>query len=75
MLFSNRIWTRFKLNVKNTELFLSLMKFKRELDVQAKPFAFQHFNIQPDIITSAKGLGNGLPIGAMIGKGKVVGIL
>ncbi|MFF2288383.1 acetylornithine transaminase [Peribacillus butanolivorans] len=32
-----------------------------------KPFAFQHFNIQPDIITSAKGLGNGLPIGAMIG--------
>lgn len=33
-----------------------------------KPFAFQHFNIQPDIITSAKGLGNGLPIGAMIGK-------
>lgn len=33
-----------------------------------KPFSFQHFNIQPDIITSAKGLGNGLPIGAMIGK-------
>ncbi|MCZ0872093.1 acetylornithine transaminase [Peribacillus sp. AS_2] len=33
-----------------------------------KPFAFQHFNILPDIITSAKGLGNGLPIGAMIGK-------
>ncbi|CAH0226026.1 Acetylornithine aminotransferase [Peribacillus sp. Bi96] len=33
-----------------------------------KPFAFQHFNLQPDIITSAKGLGNGLPIGAMIGK-------
>jgi acetylornithine/N-succinyldiaminopimelate aminotransferase len=33
-----------------------------------KPFAFQHFDIQPDIITSAKGLGNGLPIGAMIGK-------
>ncbi|MGG4267009.1 acetylornithine transaminase [Peribacillus simplex] len=33
-----------------------------------KPFAFQHFNIQPDIITLAKGLGNGLPIGAMIGK-------
>ncbi|OIK11195.1 acetylornithine transaminase [Bacillus sp. MUM 13] len=33
-----------------------------------KPFAFQHFDISPDIITSAKGLGNGLPIGAMIGK-------
>ncbi|MGM9955902.1 MAG: acetylornithine transaminase [Peribacillus sp.] len=34
----------------------------------AKPFAFLHFDIQPDILTSAKGLGNGLPIGAMIGK-------
>ncbi|WP_409304638.1 acetylornithine transaminase [Peribacillus sp. SCS-155] len=33
-----------------------------------KPFAYQHFDFKPDIITSAKGLGNGLPIGAMIGK-------
>ncbi|MBT2684237.1 acetylornithine transaminase [Bacillus sp. ISL-37] len=33
-----------------------------------KPFAFQHFGIEPDIITVAKGLGNGLPIGAAIGK-------
>lgn len=31
-----------------------------------KPFAFQHFNITPDIITSAKALGNGFPIGAVI---------
>ncbi|MBS4188858.1 acetylornithine transaminase [Bacillus sp. FJAT-49705] len=34
----------------------------------AKPFAFQHFQLAPDIITSAKGLGNGLPIGAVIGR-------
>lgn len=34
----------------------------------SKPFAFQHFQLQPDIITVAKGLGNGLPIGAMLGK-------
>lgn len=34
-----------------------------------KPFAFQHFGISPDIITVAKGLGNGLPIGAAVGKG------
>lgn len=33
-----------------------------------KPFAFQHFQLTPDIITSAKGLGSGLPIGAVIGK-------
>ncbi|GLB58885.1 acetylornithine transaminase [Cytobacillus sp. NCCP-133] len=33
-----------------------------------KAFAFQYFNLDPDIVTSAKGLGSGLPIGAMIGK-------
>lgn len=33
-----------------------------------KPFAFQHYGLDPDIITAAKGLGNGLPIGAVIGK-------
>lgn len=33
-----------------------------------RPFAFQHFDLQPDIVTSAKGLGSGLPIGAVIGK-------
>lgn len=33
-----------------------------------KPFAFQHFHSNPDIVTVAKGLGSGLPIGAVIGK-------
>lgn len=33
-----------------------------------KPFAYQHFDVEPDIITAAKGLGSGIPVGAMIGK-------
>lgn len=31
-------------------------------------FAYQHYNVEPDIITLAKGLGNGFPIGAVIVK-------
>jgi len=31
-------------------------------------FAYQHFGITPDIMTLAKALGNGLPIGAMLAK-------
>jgi acetylornithine/N-succinyldiaminopimelate aminotransferase len=31
-----------------------------------KMFAYQHANIQPDVITLAKGLANGVPIGACI---------
>ncbi|WP_062104964.1 acetylornithine transaminase [Bacillus niameyensis] len=33
-----------------------------------KPFGYQHYSISPDIITSAKGLGNGFPVGAIIAK-------
>ncbi|OOF48484.1 acetylornithine transaminase [Rodentibacter trehalosifermentans] len=36
-----------------------------------KLFAHQHYGIQPDIITLAKGLANGLPCGAVIGKQKL----
>ncbi len=31
-----------------------------------KFFAFQHHDIQPDIITTAKGMGNGFPIGGVL---------
>lgn len=33
-------------------------------------FAFQHEGVVPDVITMAKGLGGGLPIGATIARGK-----
>lgn len=33
-----------------------------------KLYAHEHYQLSPDIITLAKGLGNGLPIGAMLGK-------
>lgn len=32
-------------------------------------FAFQHTNITPDVMTLAKGLGSGVPIGACVAKG------
>lgn len=33
-----------------------------------KRFGYEHYHIEPDIFTLAKGLGNGLPIGAMVAK-------
>ena len=32
----------------------------------SKMFAFEHANIKPDIITVAKGIGGGFPIGAVL---------
>ncbi|MGD2186589.1 MAG: acetylornithine transaminase [Desulfobacterales bacterium] len=36
-----------------------------------KLFAYQHFGIEPDIMTLAKALANGLPIGAMLAKEEI----
>lgn len=38
-------------------------------------FAYQHSNAVPDVLTTAKGLGNGFPIGAVMVQNKAVGIL
>jgi acetylornithine aminotransferase len=40
-----------------------------------KFFAFQHNGILPDVVTTAKGLGNGVPIGACLAAGKAATIL
>lgn len=37
-----------------------------------KMFACEHWAVEPDIITSAKGLGSGLPIGAVIAKKSIM---
>ncbi|HSD60953.1 MAG TPA: aspartate aminotransferase family protein [Burkholderiales bacterium] len=37
-------------------------------------FAFQHGGVHPDVMTLAKGLGNGVPIGACLAKGPAAGV-
>jgi acetylornithine/N-succinyldiaminopimelate aminotransferase len=39
-----------------------------------KWFAFQHSNIKPDVVTLAKGLGNGVPIGVCLAAGPAAGV-
>jgi len=34
-----------------------------------KLFAHEHYGIEPDVFTVAKGIGSGFPVGAMLGKG------
>lgn len=40
-----------------------------------KLYAFEHFDILPDVVTTAKGLGGGLPIGACLLSQKVENVL
>ena len=38
-------------------------------------FAFSHFDVIPDVVTTAKGLGNGYPIGVCMARGKAAEVL
>jgi acetylornithine aminotransferase/acetylornithine/N-succinyldiaminopimelate aminotransferase len=40
-----------------------------------KMFAYEHYGVKPDILTLAKGLGGGVPIGVMIAKKDVADLL
>lgn len=37
-------------------------------------FAYQYFDVKPDIVTVAKGLGGGVPVGAFLASGKVADV-
>ncbi len=39
-----------------------------------KYFAYQHTDILPDVVTTAKGLGNGVPIGACLARGPAASV-
>lgn len=40
-----------------------------------KMFAWQHFGVKPDLLTAAKGLGGGVPIGAVMATKEAAGVL
>lgn len=51
---------------KKQGVFLILDEIQSGYGRSGKFFAFQYHNIQPDIITTAKGMGNGFPIGGVL---------
>ena len=55
---------------EENDVLLMIDEIQTGIGRTGKAFAYEHYGISPDVITLAKGLGNGLPVGAMIAKGK-----
>ncbi len=58
-----------KLSLKN-DILLIIDEIQTGMARTGKWFGFQNYPIKPDVITLAKGLGSGIPIGAMLAKEK-----
>lgn len=52
------------------EILLMVDEIQTGIGRTGKTFGYEHYGIEPDVITLAKGLGNGLPVGAMVAKEK-----
>lgn len=50
------------------DVYLIIDEIQTGLGRTGRMFAFQHHGIEPDIVTLAKGLANGLPLGAMLAR-------
>ena len=60
---------------KEKDILLVVDEVQTGMGRTGKMFSFEHFDIQPDIITLAKGLGGGVPIGAILMNQKVASIM
>lgn len=59
---------------KQKDWLLMLDEVQSGIGRSGKWFAFQHSGIFPDVVTLAKGLGGGVPIGACLAKGIAAGV-
>jgi len=62
---------KLKQKCANTNTLLVADEIQTGIGRTGQWFAFQHYNIKPDIVTLAKGLGTGFPIGAVLSSDEI----
>jgi len=67
---SNQFLKEIRDITKKNDILLIIDEVQTGMGRTGKWFSYQHSKIKPDIVTCAKGLGNGVPIGACLGNVK-----
>jgi acetylornithine/N-succinyldiaminopimelate aminotransferase len=60
---------------KERDILLVVDEIQTGMGRTGKMFSHEHFDLEPDIITLAKGLGGGVPIGAVLARQKVADVI
>lgn len=60
---------------KEKDILLVVDEVQTGMGRTGKMFAYEHYNLEPDIVTLAKGLGGGVPIGAVLAKEDVANVI
>lgn len=60
---------------KEKDILLVVDEIQAGMGRTGKLFSYEHFDIQPDIVTLAKGLGAGVPIGAILARENVASVI
>ncbi|MEM3911427.1 MAG: acetyl ornithine aminotransferase family protein [Saccharolobus sp.] len=66
----------YKLNniLKKYDILLILDEVQTGIGRTGKMFAFEHFNVTPDLICLAKAIGGGIPLGAVVGRKEIMNL-
>jgi len=72
---SSEYWQKLKQHCKQTGTLLIVDEIQTGLGRTGKLFAFEHYNITPDILLLGKAFGGGMPLGAFIADKKVMNVL
>ncbi len=68
-------WKELDSFCKEKNILLIIDEIQTGIGRTGKFFAYQNYNVQPDIVTSAKALANGIPLGAAICGSKISSVI
>jgi acetylornithine/succinyldiaminopimelate/putrescine aminotransferase len=72
---SAEYWQKLKKRCEKTKTLLIADEIQTGLGRTGKLFAFEHYNITPDVLLLGKAFGGGMPLGAFVADKKVMNVL